>query len=270
MNMRNTYFLLLITAVFVVSSCSYSRHPDSPLYNPNNAGFEYAPAMYHSWPYEPLSQVTDPEATSWYKNSMPHNDYNGAVNSNVLTPVAGTIARGKLGYYEEFDPSDAGREQASAQLKNPIELNDFTLMEGKRLYNLYCDHCHNETGGGQTKLADVGFAPQAYYTGLKDRTEGSIYHTILYGKGAMGPHASQLSPDQRWKIVHWVKTLQLSDKAYEVTTVAERNALASPSTEPIQTETIGDNSDADSAGNVEVIIEEEPTENAEHGDASHG
>ena len=99
--MRTThiFFLLIAVGVFVISGCSYSRHPDSPLYDPNNSGFEFAPAMYHSWPYEPLSQVTDPDATSWHKNSMPHNDYNGAVNSNVLTPVKGTIARGKLEYY---------------------------------------------------------------------------------------------------------------------------------------------------------------------------
>lgn len=233
MKMKYTYFLLFIAAVFTVSSCSYNRHSNSPFHDPNNSGYEYAPAMYHSWPYEPLSQVTDPEATSWHKNSMPHNDFNGNENGNVITPVSGTIARGKLDYYVEFENTDAGRAKAAAELTNTVELNDFNLMEGKRLYNLYCDHCHGEQGDGKGSIvaADKFPSPGEYYGKLKDIAAGSIYHTITYGKGQMGSHASQLSPEQRWKIVHWVQTLQMSDKAFEVTTVTERNAMGAPEQE---------------------------------------
>ena len=37
---------------------------------------------------------------------------------------------------------------------------------------------------------------------LKD---GHIYHTITYGLNAMGPHASQLSSEERWQIVYYVR-----------------------------------------------------------------
>lgn len=231
MKLRKHFLILVLFAAIVASSCSYNRSPKSPLYDPNNPGFEYAPAMYHSWPYEPLTQVTDPSATSWYKNTMPFNDYNGEVNSNSLTPVEGTIARGKLAYYISFENNDAGRAKAAAELENTVPLNDFTLMEGKRLYNLYCDHCHGETGNGKGSIVEAEKYPTmgAYYDKLKDIEAGSIYHTITYGKGLMGAHASQLSPEQRWKMIHWVQTLQMDAEAYKVTSVAERKALANGS-----------------------------------------
>ena len=43
---------------------------------------------------------------------------------------------------------------------------------------------------------------------FKDLTDGKIYHTITYGVNAMGSYASQLSPEERWKVVQYVHQLQ--------------------------------------------------------------
>jgi mono/diheme cytochrome c family protein len=43
---------------------------------------------------------------------------------------------------------------------------------------------------------------------LPNITEGSIYHVITYGKNLMGSHASQLTEEERWKIVHYVQYLR--------------------------------------------------------------
>jgi len=43
---------------------------------------------------------------------------------------------------------------------------------------------------------------------MKDLTTGKIFHTITYGVNMMGPHASQLNKVERWKITHYVQTLQ--------------------------------------------------------------
>lgn len=227
--MRIIYNTLLLAAVFAVTACSYSRHPDSLLADPENPGFEYAPAMYHSYPYEPLTQVTDKSIMAWKYNSTPYNDYKGEYNSNSLTPVAGTIARGKIDYYSDYENSDAGRELASVELKNSIVLDDYTLAEGKRLYNLYCDHCHGMAGDGNGSIVEAGKIPTmgAYYDKLKDKTEGSIYHTITHGKGIMGSHASQLSPEQRWLITTWVQVLQKGAEAHTASNMTDYNALVS-------------------------------------------
>jgi hypothetical protein len=43
---------------------------------------------------------------------------------------------------------------------------------------------------------------------LKDLEEGKMYHTLQYGKGLMGSHASQLNQKERWQVLEWVKCLQ--------------------------------------------------------------
>jgi hypothetical protein len=57
--------------------------------------------------------------------------------------------------------------------------------------------------------------PPSYSTGnssrggaMKDLTDGKIYHTIYYGLNIMGSHASQISPEDRWKVVMHVHELQ--------------------------------------------------------------
>jgi mono/diheme cytochrome c family protein len=42
----------------------------------------------------------------------------------------------------------------------------------------------------------------------KNITEGHIFHVITMGKGLMAPHGSQMSQEDRWKVAHYVKTLQ--------------------------------------------------------------
>jgi hypothetical protein len=43
---------------------------------------------------------------------------------------------------------------------------------------------------------------------LKNLPEGKIFHTLTYGKGTMGSHASQLTQEERWKLVFYVQKLQ--------------------------------------------------------------
>lgn len=249
--MKSANTLTFLAALFILGSCSYSRHPDSIFYDPNNTGFEYAPAMYHSYPYEPLTQVTNEDATSWHYNSTPYNDYDGKYKSNSLKPVSGTIARGKIDYYFEYENSDAGREMASNNLSNPIELDNYSMAEGKRLYNLYCDHCHGETGDGNGSLIEAGKIPTpgAYYDKLVDRKAGSIYHTLTYGKGIMGSHASQLSPDQRWLITHWVQVMQQGAEAYTTSNMDDYHALMMQN---IEEETVEAETDMETEMEVDV------------------
>jgi hypothetical protein len=47
---------------------------------------------------------------------------------------------------------------------------------------------------------------------MRDLTDGKIYHTITYGINLMGAHASQINPEDRWKIVMYVRQLQNDNK----------------------------------------------------------
>jgi cytochrome c5 len=184
-------------------------------------GVEFAPNMYHTVAYDPLSQVVD--STSKEFNSTPYNDYKGQKFINLKLPVEGTVKRqnytsvtnnifltdtSKLLIYELHKDSI---DLAARILKNPIPLDSagVVLEEGKKLYLSYCGHCHGETGKGDGKVAEKYKGVPNYATGrYKTLTEGHIFHTITHGKGRMWPHKSQVNPEERWKIVHYVQTLQ--------------------------------------------------------------
>jgi len=159
-------------------------------------GIEYAPQMYHSIPLEPYSQT----------------DYNPYTKDgkNAMEPVQGTIARGNLDYIYPYPNTFEGYEAAGRELKNPLPFTMENVEEGKRLYTHFCIHCHGEKGDGQGTIVQAGkFPPPPAYNGpLKDLPEGKMFHSITYGKNLMGSHASQLTPRQRWLIIHYIKLLQ--------------------------------------------------------------
>jgi mono/diheme cytochrome c family protein len=124
-------------------------------------------------------------------------------------PVKGTVARGFLPYM--YENTAEGYEKAGTSLKNPLtaKSREAYEKEGEILYGKYCVHCHGATGAGDGKVGGKLPGPPPAYAGpLKNLPEGKIFHTITYGKGTMGPHSSQLTQEERWKLVYYVQKLQ--------------------------------------------------------------
>jgi len=161
--------------------------------DPNSPGVEFMPDMYRS-PSIEVYGVTK---------------FNGDdIYSTQFMPVKGTIARGYIPY--AYANNDEGYNQAGLYLKNPIALSDKVLKEGEDLFKKNCMHCHGATGAGDGKVGlKLPGPPPPYNAGaLKTLPEGKIFHSITYGKGLMGNHASILTQEERWKLVHYVQKLQ--------------------------------------------------------------
>ena len=65
---------------------------------------------------------------------------------------------------------------------------------------------------------------------MMDLSEGKMYHAIMYGLNMMGSHASQVSHEDRWMIIKYIKSLQaatLSSEVGEAGDVAGDEAAAS-------------------------------------------
>jgi len=202
--MKRIYSLiLLLSAALTVASCSHSRNPEDSAYDPNDPGYEYNPGtdMYYSVPYDPLSQ-------NWTND----NSYNPD-GMNERYPVKGTIAHGKLDFYYKYANTNEGYEQAGRELHSPLENNQKNMDEGKRLYEIFCWHCHGKTGAADGPVANFVKPPSYQSVYFKTLPEGKMYHTVTYGKNLMGSHASQLNPTQRWKIIMYIQTLMGRDKA---------------------------------------------------------
>ena len=197
---KNIAFSVAIAAFSAVALSSCNDHDDT--------GWEFAPNMYNSRAYEPLVQ--------WRSNNVnPH-------GMNMRQPVAGTVAR--RNYTTTFMQDDStvitdlmiyniNKDSiaiAENTLKNPIPWSEAVEADGKVLYERNCQHCHGEKGAGDGKVAAVykgvpNYAADAY----KNMNDGHIYQVITHGKGRMWPHAAQVNPEERWKIVHYVHRLQL-------------------------------------------------------------
>ena len=194
---------LVFTLSLMLLSCSADK---------DNPGVEYAPNMYHSTPYEPLSQITDKEIGSWldsnpddnhgeFYNSNPYNPY----GMTMRDPVPNTVKRSS--YLPYRIPKDS--LELAALIKNPLASTEEVLKEGKVLYTRYCIHCHGEKGMGDGLVGIAYKGVTAYNSrAVKNKSEGEIFHVITHGKGRMWAHGSQVSIENRWKIVKYVQTLQ--------------------------------------------------------------
>lgn len=152
---------------------------------------QYMPDMYVAVPYEADAEKGKTGASA------------------NLKPVAGTIARGKTPAYD-YANTPVDFERARVELKSPLEASEKNLENGKKMYGIYCATCHGNKGDGNGVLAQrekIGGIPP-YNEATRNITEGSIYHVIMYGKGIMGSHASQLTNKERWQIVQYVEQLK--------------------------------------------------------------
>ncbi len=201
MLVKNSKILIVAGLVAgMLSSCG-SDH--------NDTGTEFAPNMYHSVGYEPMSQ------TEGDTNTI--NPY----GMNMRLPVQGTVARNKFTGPDSLKKAILTQDLISrtiphdsisyseAALKNPFTATPENLEAGKLQYERFCQHCHGEGGKGDGAAGKAYKGVPVYSSdALKDMNDGHIYHVITNGKGRMWPHGSQISPENRWKIVLYVHELQ--------------------------------------------------------------
>lgn len=217
----------ILLALISLGACSYNRNPDSGNYDPSDPGFvyEFEGDMYYSVPYDPLSQ--------WAHHENPYN----RDSMNMRLPVKGTVAKGKLAYYYPYQNTVEGYEMAGKELKNPMPNNPANMEEGKRLFETYCWQCHGKEGTPQGSIIAAGkFPPPTWDFGkfalLKTLPEGKMYHSITYGRNLMGSHASQLSPDQRWLIINYIKSAAAGAPAPEQPATAAADSAKSADKAP--------------------------------------
>lgn len=188
-------YIFVLLAIGIISSCN--DDPKSP-------GYEYMPDMYRSGRYNANS------ANPLFPDSMTDRQ-----------PVKGTVARGN-DVYTSFDRlpypyanDSLGYELAGKELHNPLEKTAGNMAEGKRLYENYCQPCHDAKGTGNGLVPqNNGPKPPSYTSDqLKNLPEGKMFHSTEYGKNNMGSYASQLVASQRWKVIMYVQTLQHPETA---------------------------------------------------------
>jgi len=126
--------------------------------------------------------------------------------------VEGTVARGQLRLDEHLY---SGKVNGQLATTFPFPITRQDLERGRERYNIYCSPCHDATGSGRGMIVMRGFPrPTSYHIDrLREAPVGHFFDVISNGLGNMYSYGSRVTPEDRWRIVAYIRALQLSQSA---------------------------------------------------------
>lgn len=123
-------------------------------------------------------------------------------------PVEGTIAKGFIPY--PFKGEDNPKEV----LLNPFLPTEENIKLGKKKYLTFCSPCHGDFGDGDSRLRGQFPNPPTFHSSrARDFSDGMLYHIITNGQNIMPSYESQVTRDERWAIVNYIRVLQRAKNA---------------------------------------------------------
>ena len=226
--------VLCLCIWLLVSSC---QQPTG-----NITGSEFMPDMAHSIAYE-ANHYTYYYNNTWGTESE-YYEY-----AKPKKPVAGTVPRGSAGMatsdsdlansmngekfnsskyipvngsvpYHYEDTEEERSRAATEVVDNPFPISDAEMSKAKDLYNIMCGICHGIKGDGQGYLVREGGAYGAQPANFLlpeqvSMSNGQYYHAIMFGKNMMGGYADKLSYEERWNVIHYIRSLQAKELKME-------------------------------------------------------
>jgi mono/diheme cytochrome c family protein len=133
--------------------------------------------------------------------------------SAMRLPVAGTVAQGYL--RDDVAFFEGKTKEGDTLAFAPIAYSMETMQRGQERYNIYCAPCHSRVGDGKGTVVERGYTPAPTYhdNRLRAVPDGHIYLTITNGIRNMPSYRSQISVEDRWAIVAYIRALQRSQFA---------------------------------------------------------
>lgn len=175
----------------------------------------------------------------------------GVVSRNQLPDdhplMTGLTAQGRRARAERAEPdTEPAQAGAPSDVGNyvtafPFRMTEDDVRRGMERYTIFCTPCHGTLGDGRGKIVERGYLqPPSYHTDeargfrtfrvmgadgrpllLRDAPAGYYFEVITRGYNGMPDHAAQVPPADRWRIVAYIRALQLSQ-------AADLNALPEP------------------------------------------
>ncbi len=134
-----------------------------------------------------------------------------ADGKTLQAPPPGTIPRGWLPLRYEATAADAVR--AGEELVNPFSADDVRARaRGEAVFTNFCAPCHGAGGEGNGPVASRGVPPPPSLVAGRalELRDGQLFHILTYGQNNMASYASQLSREDRWRVILYVRSLQES------------------------------------------------------------
>ena len=151
--------------------------------------------MYEQPKYEPLQK----------------SDFFGD-NRSARPLVADTVARSELRTNTAFYTGKVGTNLVT---ELPVPVTKDLLLRGQERYDIFCSPCHDRTGNGNGMIVQRGLrSPPSYHIDrLRQAPIGHFFDVMSNGFGAMQDYSAQVTPEDRWAIAAYIRTLQFSEDA---------------------------------------------------------
>jgi mono/diheme cytochrome c family protein len=142
--------------------------------------------------------------------------------------VEGTVARGQRREDTYFYTGKIGSNPGDVM---PFPVTKEVLERGRERYDIYCAPCHSRVGDGNGFVPSRGFSrmpPSYHIPRLQKAPLGYFFDVMTNGFGIMPDYSSQISAEDRWNIVAYIRALQLSQNATAVDVPAGQKVPSEP------------------------------------------
>lgn len=132
-----------------------------------------------------------------------------ANGSAARMPIEGTVAKGMPAQNEYVNTGKMGDKWGDGI---PIEMDEAAMHRGQERYTINCAICHGPVALGNGIVKQYGLSTVANLQDPRIRymADGEIFNTITHGKATMNAYGANVSIEDRWKIIAYLRALQRS------------------------------------------------------------
>jgi mono/diheme cytochrome c family protein len=140
-------------------------------------------------------------------------------------PVPGTIPRstpiqtiaGPVHPYEDA-PVNTGRITGTTNFveSNPLPITAAMLKRGQQRFSINCAPCHGKLADGNGITKKIGamlIVANLHDARIVEMTDGELFYVITNGRNQMGAYGPNVTVEDRWAIVAYLRALQFSQLA---------------------------------------------------------
>jgi hypothetical protein len=137
-------------------------------------------------------------------------------------PVPGTIPRstaiqaasGKVFSFED-SPVNTGFVTGTTNFieNNPMPITRSMLLRGQQRFQINCSPCHGATAEGTgitKKIGAMSVVANLHDKRIVELADGEIFHVITNGRNLMGAYGANVTVEDRWAIIAYLRALQLA------------------------------------------------------------
>jgi mono/diheme cytochrome c family protein len=159
----------------------------------------------------------------WQLKLRPQKE-NGFFTNGISSqmPIPGTIARstpiltsgGAVARYADA-PVNTGHITGTTNFveTNPLPINRTLLERGQQRFTINCSPCHGATADGNgitKKIGAMAIVANLHDKRIVEMTDGELFYVITNGRNNMGPYGANVTVEDRWAIVSYLRALQLA------------------------------------------------------------